>query len=380
MHIRQYGGLEMLRLILGVIGVWFLTASAAAGDLEIHYINVRWGGAILVRGPDGTTVLLEAGNDGRGTDAVVPYLRGVGIAPTNGLDYLIAGHQDCDHVGGLDEVLGGGYAVWRRVYYNGSPPETDCARDWMSAAAMSGVTPVRMMPGDEILLGDGARMICVASGGDIIGGGHVNVTNENDRSLMFLVRYGGFDFLWGSDAGGGDDDQACTGRSTPQKTIESPVIRAISPGGARPLISAGGIDVLHVNHPGSESSTTAEYMNRARPEVAVISVGGGQSGWGFPRKDIVHGVLLANAPCVTALPAFVLQTEEDAPPDPDAGAEGFAVGDIVISTTGSLYTIRANGRVTEGPNEVAASGLPRVFTVDDPVVRPPARRRHSVRH
>ena len=45
---------------------------AYAQKLEVHYINVGWGSAVLIKGPDGTTVLLEAGDDGQGTAAVVP--------------------------------------------------------------------------------------------------------------------------------------------------------------------------------------------------------------------------------------------------------------------------------------------------------------------
>src|SRR5262249_11143704 len=38
-------------------------------DLEIHYINVGWGGAVFVKGPgtNGVKILLEAGNTGMGT-------------------------------------------------------------------------------------------------------------------------------------------------------------------------------------------------------------------------------------------------------------------------------------------------------------------------
>src|SRR3989442_15604767 len=96
----------------GALLVCLLVASGvSAQQLEIHYINVGWGGSVLVKGPDGTTVLMEAGNTGKGTSAVVPYLQSVGILPANGLDYTIAGHQHCDHIGGLDEVINTGYNV-----------------------------------------------------------------------------------------------------------------------------------------------------------------------------------------------------------------------------------------------------------------------------
>ena len=47
----------------------------AAADLKIHTINVGRGGSPLVRGANGTTVLLEAGRAGEGSGSAVPYLQ-----------------------------------------------------------------------------------------------------------------------------------------------------------------------------------------------------------------------------------------------------------------------------------------------------------------
>src|SRR5262249_7081457 len=149
---------------------------------------------------------------------------------------------------------------------------------------------------------------------------------------------------------------------------ESFVIQAISPGGAFPLISAGGVDVLNVNHHGSESSTNKNWMNLSQPAVAVISTGAGQSsGWDFPRKDVVENVLLAQATaCITVPPALVLQTEEGSPTGSLTSFAGYSVGDIQIVTNGSSgFTVSANGHVTQGPNEVTLAGLPRTFALDD---------------
>ncbi len=100
------------RLVVSRVFLWLvllvLPISASAQQLEIHYINVNWGGSVFVKGPNGTTVLLEAGNTGKGTNRVVPYLQSIGVMPATGLDYTIAGHQHCDHIGGLDEVIQAG--------------------------------------------------------------------------------------------------------------------------------------------------------------------------------------------------------------------------------------------------------------------------------
>lgn len=360
---------RMMRLIVAS-WIFLFPFAVAAQQLEIHYINVSWGGSVLVKGPNGTTVLLEAGNTGRGTGRVVPYLQSIGILPANGLDYTIVGHQHCDHLGGLDEVIQAGYDVRTKNYYNGSSNTSSCVDGWNAAAAgTTAGAPIAMPVGSQIQLGNGATLTAVARNGSIIGGGSVSVSNENDRSIAILIKYGGFDYLWASDMGGGNIDEACTGRFTSSQTdVETHVIQAISPGGASPMISAGGIDVLNVNHHGSESSTNKNWMNLSQPSVAIISTGSGQStGWDLPRKDVVENVLLAQATaCITVPPALVLQTEEGAPTGSLTSFAGYCVGNILVTTDGiSTFTVSADGAVTQGPNEVAASGLPRTIALDD---------------
>ena len=359
--------MRLLRSLVGLCLLIVFPSLLAAQQLEIHYIDVGWGGSVFLKGPDGTTVLLEAGNTGMGTQYVVPYLKSIGVQPANGLDYIIGGHQHCDHIGGLDEVIQAGYNVHFKQYYNGSSYSTTCSSGWASAAAgTTAGAPVAMPVGTVIPLGNGAKITCIARAGSIIGGGSVAVTDENDLSIALLIQYGGFDYLWASDLGGGSD--SCTGRSTTQVNVETAVINAISPGGAFPLISAGGIDVLHVNHHGSESSTNPDYFNGARPAVAIIGVGDGEStGWDLPRIDVVDHVLLgASSSCVTAPPAYVLQTEEGNPAGTLTSHSGFCVGDIKITTDGvNTFTVSADGFVHQGPNELVASGLPLSFTIDD---------------
>ena len=358
-----------MRLARCVIGVFLLCLplSLLAQQLEIHYIDVGWGGSVFVKGPDGTTVLMEAGNTGKGTQYVIPYLQSIGVMPANGLDYMIGGHQHCDHIGGLDEVISAGYNVRIKNYYNGSSTTSSCVTGWNSAAATTTAgTPVAMPVGTIIPLGNGAKITCVARNGSIIGGGSVAVSDENDRSIALLIQYGGFDYLWASDLGGGTD--SCTGRSTGQLDVETSVINAISPGGAFPLITAGGIDVLHVNHHGSESSTNPTYFNKANPAVAIIGVGDGESaGWDLPRIDVVEHVLHAQSTaCVTAPPTYVVQTEEGAPAGSLASHAGYCVGNIKVTTDGlNIFTVSADGAVHQGPNELVASGLPQSFTLDN---------------
>jgi beta-lactamase superfamily II metal-dependent hydrolase len=359
---------------LAVVTCLAFTSLLPAQNLEIHYINVGWGSSVFVKGPDGTTVLLEAGNTGKGTQEVVPYLQSIGVPPSAGLDYVIGGHQHCDHLGGLDEVINAGYNVRVKQYYNGSSYTSSCVDGWNNAAA--GTTagrPIVINPGDVIPLGNGATLTCVAVNGRIIGGGTVSVSDENDRSIAMLLQYGGFDWLWASDLGGGSIDSSCTGRSTSQTDVETAIVQAISPGGAHPLITTGGIDLLNVNHHGSESSTNNNWMDYSVPSVAIVAVGAGQTtGWDLPRIDVVEHVLLGQATaCVSAPPTLVLQTEEGAPAGTLTSKAGYCVGNIRVTTDGlNFYTVSADGQVNQGPNEVNAAVLPRSFTLDDAAPAP----------
>jgi beta-lactamase superfamily II metal-dependent hydrolase len=365
---------SLTAILTSCIGI-LLTGGPASGftpsgSLEIYSINVQQGASTLVIGPDGTTVLMDAGDDGKGAGEVVPYLKGLGLAPADGLDYTLASHLHDDHVGGFDEVFAAGYDVSENNWYNGSSHWSDDVQHyWTEASGTTAGLPQPIPLGHAIELGAGARLTVVAVAGEVLGGGFVAAAanNENDLSVAVLIEYGDFDYLWAGDLGGGEDDSDCTGRSTGQANVETVLAQAITPGGAAPRLSAEGVDVLHVNHHGSESSTNSDWMNRLRPEVAIIPVGGGQGGsFHHPRRDVVEGVLLGGAPCIEAPPVqLVLQTEEGSPVGASTSFAGYAVGDLKLTTDGSGYRIEASGQVSQGPDERAAAGLPRAFSGDE---------------
>jgi beta-lactamase superfamily II metal-dependent hydrolase len=355
--------LSSLCLTLAALVVPSLAAAfTPSGLLEIHHINVQQGDCTLIIGPDGTTVLIDGGNNGKGTGEVVPYLQNLGLMPADGIDYMIATHGDADHLGGLDEVIDAGYDVHVEVWDNGTDKTTQTIDDFKVAAAGTSAGPVTQIPlGTTIALGGGAVARCVAVQGNVLGFGAVPgaLNNENDLSVAMLVQHGGFDYVTAGDLGGGDDDAACTGRSTSQVNVETTLATSLLPGGGAALLTADGVEVLDVNHHGSESSTNSEYMNLLTPSVAAINVGAGQGGtFHHPRIDVVEKVLMAQVACVTAAAALVLQTEEGSPTGSNTSFAGYCAGDIVLKTSGAgTYEVTATGAVSQGPDERVAAGI-----------------------
>ncbi len=344
------------------IFILFTPQLALTSELQIHHINVQQGDSSLIIGPNGTTLLIDAGQPGKGNNEVVPYLQSIGMMPFNGLDYIVNTHRDDDHLGGLDEVLNAGYKVRKKIWDNGSKKKGLQITQFLNAAKKAGRSVKKAPLGKVVQLGDGATATIVAVHGRVLGFGAISgVTDENDLSVAILVKYKDFEYLTAGDLGGGQfpADNSCTGRNTTQKNIESALAMSLMQGKRAPRLGVTGVEVIKVSHHGSESSTNYQYMNLMTPKVAVINVGAGQgAAFHHPRKDVVENVLLAQGPCITAPPALVLQTEDGPQGTPNTSFAGFAVGDVIIKTTGiGAFTVSGTGAVSQGPDERAAAGI-----------------------
>lgn len=360
-----------------------------SGRLEIHFINVAHALSTLVigPGPDGAVVLMDAGKA-----EAREYLEAIGfVAPVDALpgeepdyiDFTIASHLHSDHIRTFDEIFAAGF-----LEDPAAPPGTsDSCRNcfngsdysWsgtvvtayrVAAAATRANGPHKIEVGRVIPLGEGATLTVLACRGEVLGSPPPAEwpDRENDRSVAVLIQYGDFQFIWAGDLGGGEDD-CCGHDNDSQENLESAVAANIAPGGVVPLLGVLGVDVLHVNHHGSETSTNHDWMNTLEPELAVISVGR-HGTHKNPMVTVVDNVLMAQSECVTAPPALVLQTDESYLDEPDPGSpSGFTVGDILVTTDGVTYDIDASGAsVLSGGDELGAAGLlpPKAeYRVDD---------------
>jgi hypothetical protein len=236
-------------------------------------------------------------------------------------------------------------------------PSEKMKRVWLTPAAKKtkagAVVPISV--GQRIPLGNGAEARVIASNGKIFGFNQKLpfARNENDRSVALYVKYRQFDYILDGDIGSGPEK--CTSHDTSQRNFQVPVARALID--LKWMDAKHGVDVLHIAHHGSESSTSAEYYNLMKPEVGLISVGLNQGTFLHPRIDVVDKVLLpspaASAGCVSAPPlAGLFQTEEGLKGTSTTGATSFLgkpLGDIKLETDGvANYKISGSGRTRNG--------------------------------
>lgn len=368
---------------------WTLSMSEAAsfrkpGILQIHYINVGQGGSTLIIGPDGTTLLYDFGHFS-GNKRIVPYLlEEAKLLPKDGLDYTVVSHADSDHYHGFKEVIDAGYDVRVANYRAKSTKNITkyVKKRWITPAEKTSAGATRNIPvGLKISIGDGAEVLVAAAGGKVIGHKKpLKISNENDRSVSLLIRYKNFHYILDGDLGGGKEN--CSQHRTGQKDIQSKVALALI--AQEEIPKEHGVDIMHIAHHGSESSTPEKYFELMKPEVGLVSVGFKKNTYTHPRMNVIDNVLMSkeNSTCKNkALPIkFVFQTEEgqedkDCKDRKCISKKGMVLGDIRVLTDGKKkYTIRGTGWTDqEGGAPVAefSNGTEWECSVDEQKNNPP---------
>ncbi len=242
-------------------------AARQRGGLEVVFLAVGQGDAAVLRLPDGSAVLVDAGGAVRGrydpgARDVVPLLRDMGLRR---LAAAFVSHPHSDHLFGLPAVAQA--LPVERLFSNGRAGDEAAQAVWAHLPP-----PGALAAGASVVLA-GVRFEVLAPppGHDALG--------ENDASLALRVVYGETSFLFLGD-------------------LEAE-------GEAALLATAGALvtDVVKVPHHGSRTSSSPALVAAVRPRWAVISLGA-HNPFGFPHREAVERW--------RALGAEVLRTDEGA--------------------------------------------------------------------
>jgi competence protein ComEC len=221
----------ILLAVVAVVAAWSgggVGEAPPAPDLRVEVLDVGQGDAILLQPLDGPPLLVDGGPPG---DDLATKLAQAGVSR---LAAVVATHDQSDHFGGIEEILGR-VPVGRLVYGR-------LGRNSLTAARAAGATPVQVAAGSQLQSG-GLRLEVLWPPRELLGA-PAATADPNSSALVLLAREGAFTMLLTADA-----------------EAES---AAYDP---------GPVDVLKVAHHGSEDAGLAGLLDRIRPRLAVISVG-----------------------------------------------------------------------------------------------------------
>lgn len=252
----------------------------SAGEMRLHFIDVGQGDSILIEAPNGQTMLIDGGTKGAGKK-VVDYLTAQQISE---LHYVVATHPDADHIGGLISVL---QSVPIHQFIDSGKVHTSATYEEMLTLIHSKNIPFHVPQTGDFIDVDEALTIEVLSADE-------NAQDNNEASIVLKMTYDQFSALLTGDAGIEMEEQMMLTQN----------------------VSA---TVLKAGHHGSNTSSSRQFIEQVRPEVAILSYGQNNS-YGHPHAEVIESLRQVNSK--------IYGTAES--------------GDIVITTDGKNYEVRAN--------------------------------------
>jgi competence protein ComEC len=266
---------------------------ASGGELTIRILDVGPinGDSILISTPSGKHLLIDAGDTSKGK-VVVEALKRNNIQQ---LDYFIATHPHPDHIGGAAEVFKAVKVL--NVIDNGQlpsvPPElapapkqktrpanrrsakpasvTKFYDDYKASLNTSGAQYATAQPGTRYDLGGGALLTIVAPSEPLFtkdkmaSGGN----EANANSIVARLDYGSFSMLLAGDAESQTEHRLLTKELDLQTKV------------------------LKIPHHGSKYASSGDFLNRVKPEIAIVSCGAWNR-YGHPNQAVLDRLRAAN--------------------------------------------------------------------------------------
>jgi competence protein ComEC len=224
-------------------------------QLEVHFLDVGQGDAILTRFPAGAAALLvDGGGLGGALDpgerVILPALRRGGIAT---LDAIALSHPDFDHYGGLAAVVAS--VPVQEFWSSGRGSAKARFVALTDVLAVRGVALRKLVAGERALrAGDTvARAVHPAAA--------LRDANDNDASLVLQLVYGSSRVLLSGDV---------------QAPGEAALLRKA------PDVAS---TILKVPHHGSRTSSTRALVARTQPAIAVAQLGMNNR-FHFPAQEV----------------------------------------------------------------------------------------------
>ncbi len=200
-----------------------------------------------------TEVLIDGGGKSPG---VVTYLNDY---VDEVLEVMVATHPYADHIGGLIAVLNA-FEV-EEIWHNGDSSTSKTYSQFMSAVSAEGAQVYEGRRRDIIKVGELTFSVLHPVSLD-------DATNNN--SIVLSLSYGEIDFLFTGDA---------------EQEAESSML------GAGIVLD---VEILKVGHHGSKSSSSAQFLDAVKPDVAIY-MASEDNRYGHPHEETITALTEAEA-------------------------------------------------------------------------------------
>lgn len=258
-------------------------------SLEVHFIDVGQGDAILLRSPDGQTMMIDAGPS-KNRKKTLAYLSSVGVTS---LDYVVITHSHLDHLGGLAKLLKA--VPVKKVLSSGKFHSTKTNEKLLKAIEKAGIPMVQLTRGDTFKLGEEISVSVLHPPT----GWSLKNHDPNNLSVVLRVTYGDVDFLITGDA---------------EVEAEAEILKS-------GLIIDS--EFLKAGHHGSRTASSLEFLEKAEPKFTVISCGT-HNKYGHPHEETIQSLKKHHS--------TILRTDE--------------LGTIIVRTNGKKVSISVKGSKT----------------------------------
>ena len=221
-------------------------AAASTKQLEVHFIDVGQGDATLIKATNGKTMLIDGCPSSSGKK-LVAYLKAKGVKK---LDYVVATHPDADHIGGLVNVVN---SFKIGTFLNSGKSHTSATyKKLLTLVDQKNITYKVPALLQKFTL-DKNETVQVL---------HVNAKakDNNDASLVLRLVDNKQTFLFMGDVG----------TDIENKLISKYQMKA---------------NVLKVGHHGSDTSSSAKFISKVKPNTAILSYGKSNS-YGHPHSAV----------------------------------------------------------------------------------------------
>lgn len=215
--------------------------------IKAYFLDVGQADANVVLLPNGEVMLIDAGVSSS-SDKIISLLEDLGC---NKIDYVVATHPHADHIGGMADVI----ETFRvgEIYMPKAVSTSKTYENLLLTIKDKGLKINTGKKGVEILNEDNLKI-------DIVAPNKQDYSNLNNFSIVLKITYGNISFLYTGDA--------------EKDSLEE-------------ITSDIKANILKVGHHGSDTSTYKEFLDKVKPQYAIISVGEGNS-YGHPDNKVLN--------------------------------------------------------------------------------------------